>query len=52
MTGQKIDGIEVSKEVKEILKRAVQKLKSEGLQPCLATILVGNDPASMTYVRN
>ena len=52
MTGQKIDGIEVSNEVKEILKRAVQKLKSEGLQPCLATILVGNDPASMTYVRN
>ena len=52
MTGQKIDGIKVSKEVKEILKRAVQKLKSEGLQPCLATILVGNDPASMTYVRN
>ena len=52
MAGQKIDGIEVSKEVKEILKRAVQKLKSEGLQPCLATILVGNDPASMTYVRN
>ena len=52
MVGQKIDGIEVSNEVKEILKRAVQKLKSEGLQPCLATILVGNDPASMTYVRN
>ena len=52
MAGQKIDGIEVSNEVKEILKRAVQKLKSEGLQPCLATILVGNDPASMTYVRN
>jgi len=52
MTGQKIDGIEVSNEVKEILKRAVQKLKSDGLQPCLATILVGNDPASMTYVRN
>ena len=52
MTGQKIDGIEVSNEVKEILKRAVQKLKSEGLQPCLATILVGNDPASMMYVRN
>ena len=52
MAGQKIDWIEVSKEVKEILKRAVQKLKSEGLQPCLATILVGNDPASMTYVRN
>ncbi len=52
MTGQKIDGIEVSKEVKEILKRAVHKLKSEGLQPCLATILVGDDPASMTYVRN
>ena len=52
MTGQKIDGIEVSNVVKDILKNAVEKLKSEGIEPCLATVLVGDDPASTTYVKN
>ena len=52
MVGQKIDGIEVSNAVKEILKDAVEKLKSENVVPCLATVLVGDDPASATYVRN
>ena len=52
MVGQKIDGIEVSNAVKEILKGAVEKLNSEGMVPCLATVLVGDDPASATYVKN
>ena len=52
MVGQKIDGIEVSNSVKEILKRAVENLKSNGVEPCLATILVGDNPASAVYVRN
>ena len=52
MTGQRIDGIEVSNAVKEILSRAVTQLKSEGLIPCLATVLIGDDPASATYVKN
>ena len=52
MVGQKIDGIEVSNSVKEILKRAVENLKSNGIEPCLATILVGDNPASAVYVRN
>ena len=52
MTGQRIDGIEVSNAVKEILSRAVTQLKSEGLVPCLATVLIGDDPASATYVKN
>ena len=52
MVGQKIDGIEVSNAVKEILKNAVKKLKSDGVEPCLATVLVGDDPASATYVKN
>ena len=52
MTGQRIDGIEVSNAVKEILSRAVTQLESEGLVPCLATILIGDDPASATYVKN
>jgi len=52
MVGQKIDGIEVSDAVKKILKSAVEKLNSEGVTPCLATVLVGDDPASTTYVKN
>ena len=52
MTGQKIDGIEVSNAVKDILKNAVEKLNSENVVPCLATVLVGDDPASATYVKN
>ena len=52
MTGQKIDGIEVSNAVKEILKNAVEKLNSEDVIPCLATVLIGDDPASATYVKN
>ena len=52
MVGQKIDGIEVSNAVKEILKDAVENLNSENVAPCLATVLVGDDPASATYVKN
>jgi len=52
MVGQKIDGIEVSNAVKDILKNAVEKLNSENIMPCLATVLVGDDPASATYVKN
>lgn len=52
MAGTKIDGIEVSKAVKERAKKAVEELKKQGIEPCLATILVGDNPASATYVRN
>ncbi len=52
MSGQKIDGILVSSTVKDRVKVAVQELQKEGITPCLATILVGDDPASATYVKN
>jgi methylenetetrahydrofolate dehydrogenase (NADP+)/methenyltetrahydrofolate cyclohydrolase len=52
MTGIKIDGNEIAKSVKDRVKRAVEELKSQGINPCLATILVGDNPASATYVRN
>jgi len=52
LTGQKIDGILVSNSIKEILKAAVNELKNDGILPCLATILVGDNPASATYVKN
>ena len=52
LTGIKIDGIEVAKDVKKRVSSAVTELKSEGITPCIATILVGENPASETYVRN
>lgn len=51
MTGQKIDGITVANAVKDRVRKAVQELKSEGITPCLATILVGENLASATYVK-
>ncbi|GBF24917.1 bifunctional protein FolD protein [archaeon MnTg01] len=52
MTGKKIDGLEVAKSVKERVRKSVEELKKQGLEPCLATILVGDNAASATYVRN
>jgi methylenetetrahydrofolate dehydrogenase (NADP+)/methenyltetrahydrofolate cyclohydrolase len=45
-----IDGKVVSASVKERVEKAVDELKRSGVQPCLATVLVGDDPASSTYV--
>ena len=52
MTGQKIDGTLVANSVKDIVRQAVSELKKENIEPCLATILVGDDPASALYVKN
>jgi len=42
----------VSKQIKQIIKKEVSALKNKGIQPCLATILVGDNQASATYVKN
>lgn len=52
MTGTKIDGKIIAQSVKERIKKAAMELKNQGVNPCLATILVGENPASATYVRN
>ncbi|HEV3432856.1 MAG TPA: bifunctional 5,10-methylenetetrahydrofolate dehydrogenase/5,10-methenyltetrahydrofolate cyclohydrolase [Nitrososphaera sp.] len=46
------DGKVVSADVKSRVKEAVRELKAVGVQPCLATVLVGDDPASATYVES
>ena len=47
-----MDGRSVAKETEETLKLRVNKIQEErGFVPILATILVGEDPASATYVR-
>jgi methylenetetrahydrofolate dehydrogenase (NADP+)/methenyltetrahydrofolate cyclohydrolase len=52
MTGIKMDGKIIGQVVKDRVKKAVEELKNQGITPCLATILVGTDPASTTYVKN
>ncbi len=52
MTGIKIDGIVIAQSVKDRVKKAVDDLKTQGINPCLATILVGKNSASATYVKN
>jgi methylenetetrahydrofolate dehydrogenase (NADP+)/methenyltetrahydrofolate cyclohydrolase len=47
-----ISGTEVSKQMKDEMKEEVTGLKAKGLEPCLAVILVGEDPASKVYVNN
>ncbi len=51
MTAKIISGTEVAKEIREELKREVAELKKKhNLTPGLVTILVGEDPASVSYV--
>ena len=52
LTGTKIDGLEVAKSVKTKVVEIVNDLKSKEITPCLATIVVGDNPASATYIRN
>ena len=52
MTGTKIDGIVIAQSVKDRVKKAVEELKTQDINPCLATILIGDNPASTTYVKN
>lgn len=40
----------MSAAVKARVKKAVEEMKESGILPCLATVLVGDDPASATYV--
>ncbi len=47
-----IDGKALSEKIREELKGKVTELKSKGITPGLAVILVGDDPASAIYVRN
>ncbi len=47
-----ISGKEVSQAVKLRVADEVKELKAKGVEPCLAVILVGNDPASKVYVGN
>lgn len=52
MTAQIIDGRAVAARLlDDITREAAQFTASHGRRPCLATVLVGDDPSSHTYVR-
>lgn len=49
----RLDGKLVSEKIKLDLKFKVENfVKNQGRAPCLAVVLVGEDPASVVYVRN
>ena len=52
MSAHIIDGKEIAEQLRQEIAGEVAALKEKGIQPGLAVILVGEDPASKTYVRN
>ena len=52
VSAQNIDGVALSAQLRTDLAARVVALKSKGVTPGLAVILVGDDPASAVYVRN
>ncbi len=47
-----IDGKAVAANVRESVREEVETLKKSGVTPGLAVVIVGDDPASRTYVNN
>ena len=52
MSAAIIDGKAIAKEIKDGVAVKVEELKAKGIEPGLAVIIVGEDPASKVYVRN
>ncbi len=50
MSAEIIDGFSIARDVREKAAAAAAELKVRGVTPCLAVILVGEDPASISYV--
>ncbi|WP_134698846.1 bifunctional methylenetetrahydrofolate dehydrogenase/methenyltetrahydrofolate cyclohydrolase FolD [Ammoniphilus sp. YIM 78166] len=51
MSAKIIDGKQVAKDIREEIRLEVEQLKRSGVQPGLAVVLVGEDPASQSYVK-
>ncbi|WP_026858537.1 bifunctional 5,10-methylenetetrahydrofolate dehydrogenase/5,10-methenyltetrahydrofolate cyclohydrolase [Jeotgalicoccus psychrophilus] len=52
MTAELLNGREIAKEYRAGLQSEVEKLKSQGIVPNLTVVIVGNDGASLSYVRS
>lgn len=51
MSAKILSGTELAKKIRLQLKEDVNELKSKGISPGLAVVLIGEDPASQVYVR-
>lgn len=51
MSAKIIDGFQIAADLRADVAKEVEELKKNGIQPTLAVILVGNDPASQSYVK-
>jgi len=51
MPAEIIDGRKIAEQIRGELKERVEKLKARGVTPKLVAILVGEDPASISYIR-
>ena len=51
MSSKILDGRKIAAETEQKITQEVALLTNKGVKPTLATILVGNDPASETYVK-
>ena len=47
-----LNGKQVAAEIRAELKTRAEALRKDGIVPCLAVLLAGDDPASKIYVRN
>ena len=47
-----LDGKQLSLKIREGVKAKAAALKEKGIVPCLAVVLVGEDPASLSYVKS
>lgn len=52
METERLDGKKIAEQIKDEVALEVTALKSEGITPGLAAVLVGENPASEVYVRN
>ena len=52
MTARRIDGVVLATQIREDVARRAALLTVHGVQPGLAVILVGDNPASQVYVKN
>lgn len=52
MTARILDGKALAERVREEIAVEADALRARGVEPCLAVVLVGSDPASAVYVRN
>ncbi|HRT22688.1 MAG TPA: bifunctional methylenetetrahydrofolate dehydrogenase/methenyltetrahydrofolate cyclohydrolase FolD [Anaerohalosphaeraceae bacterium] len=52
MAAKIIDGRQIAAQMREELKQRIAVLRQRGIQPGLAVILAGDDPASQSYVKS